>query len=49
MSETVEACDGKVCVNCCKCQTCGRKIGQRHLDVCACETANKHYYCEACK
>lgn len=41
-------CLGPVCVDCCRCLTCGRRVGTRHLDVCACPPAAKHTYCRDC-
>jgi hypothetical protein len=42
------ACTGSVCVNCCRCETCGRKVGTRHLDACACGPEQRHWYCGDC-
>jgi hypothetical protein len=41
-------CDGDVCVECCLCVKCGRKVGTRHLDVCACPPEGRHFRCPDC-
>lgn len=43
-------CTGPVCVECGKCDTCGREVtGGRHIDNCACIEPVRHHTCEACK
>jgi hypothetical protein len=48
MSEPSPFCDGAICVNCCLCRKCGRTVGTRHLDVCACRPDAEHTYCPDC-
>jgi hypothetical protein len=44
----MNACTGNVCVDCCRCETCGRRVGTRHLDACACGPEQRHWYCQDC-
>jgi hypothetical protein len=41
-------CDGPVCVECCVCRDCGRKVGTPHIAVCACPPTAMHWRCAAC-
>lgn len=41
------ACNGDVCVQCGKCERCGRKL-ERHLDSCEFQDDLDHYYCNRC-
>ena len=43
-----QLCDGEVCVDCCLCSKCGRKVGTPHIDVCACPPDALHWRCSDC-
>lgn len=43
-----ELCDGEICVDCCLCAKCGRKVGTPHIEVCACPPDGKHWRCRDC-
>lgn len=38
----------RICVDCCLCDECGRTVGTRHLDTCACPPDGQHWYCRDC-
>lgn len=45
----LDLCRGEVCVNCCLCAECGRKVGERHLDRCSCSSLRLiHWWCLGC-
>jgi len=39
----------RICVNCCLCDECGRKVGTPHLDACACPPDGEHWLCLGCR
>lgn len=47
-ADSFALCQGPICVNCCLCRDCGRHVGTRHLDVCACGPEQTHWYCPEC-
>jgi hypothetical protein len=43
-----DVCDGEICVECCLCRECGRKVGTPHIEVCACPPEGQHWRCADC-
>jgi hypothetical protein len=43
-----DACTGNICVDCCLCQKCGRKVGTPHIEACACPEGTPHWRCTNC-
>lgn len=47
-SSVGQLCDGNVCSVCTACASCGRHVGEPHVNSCACPDDQAHYVCEDC-